>query len=157
MIKIYIEPTHHAVNRGPCYCAWLGSQTGEPIIESSTQPFLDAARVLLARGITGPAELWDSVLPYARMRGDIAALAELTVTEGDDPPRFSRWKPFAPRRVWSKTAESGEEVGWAGLQKQPLAVRCAHAAGAAAQNSGKAELRAAAKNCTTHRVGRAIN
>jgi hypothetical protein len=44
-IKIYIEPTHHAVNRGPCYRARLGSPTGELIVESSTQPFLDAARV----------------------------------------------------------------------------------------------------------------
>lgn len=124
-IKIYIEPTHHAVNRGPCYRARLNSPTGELIVESSTQPFLDAARVLLARGMTGSVEMWDSVLPYARLRGDIAALARLTVTEGDRPPTFSRWKPFAERRERSKTAESPEEVVWTGLQKRPLATQCA--------------------------------
>ena len=123
-IKIYIEPTHHAVSRGPCYRARLNSPAGELIIESSTQPFLDAARVLRARGMTGSAEMWDSVLPYARMRGDIASLAKLTVKEGDGPPRFRRWQPFAADRVWPKTAESPKEVCWVGLQKRPLATQC---------------------------------
>jgi hypothetical protein len=117
-VKIYIEPPHHANSRGPCYRAHLASSAGEILVESSTQPFLDAARVLLARGYTGTAELWDSERPYARMRGKIEQLAMLNVTEGNRPPRFNRWRPFAGVRGVSKTAESNEEVGRAGFTEK---------------------------------------
>jgi hypothetical protein len=123
-IRIYIEPLHRANSRGPCYRARLGSPTGEIIIESSTQPFFHAARVLVARGIIGGTEVWDNVLPYARMRGDITALAKLTVEEGDGPPRYRRRQPFASGRVGSKTSESPKKVALAGLQNTPLANRC---------------------------------
>jgi hypothetical protein len=110
MIKVYIE-LHGCGERGPRYAARLGTPEGELLVASSTQPFLDAARVLAARGVTGMAECWDKVQPFARMRGDIAGLAKLTVNEGErQSPRFVPWKPFAGARGPSKTVENGSGV-----------------------------------------------
>ena len=48
----------------------------------------------MARGITGLFETWREGVPYACMRGDIEAMAGLTLEESSTKtPRFKRWQP----------------------------------------------------------------
>ena len=82
-----------ANNRGALYSA---SYLGDTIVTSSSQPLLDASRILHARGLTGTLEMWDHLTPYARFRIDIAKGAELTIREGDGLPRCVKFESFAP-------------------------------------------------------------
>jgi hypothetical protein len=70
---------------------------GEVIVKSSRDPEHDAARALLARGITGRMETLGSD-GKVRMHLTIEKAAELTVTEANDRGlELRRWKasPFA--------------------------------------------------------------
>jgi hypothetical protein len=94
--RIYIQPsTDNRTglpkfgNSGPLYDASYG---GEVIVLSSHQPFLDACRVLLADGMSGPAEMWDHIRPFPRMRSTINAAAKLTVSDSEGAPRFRTYK-----------------------------------------------------------------
>ena len=94
--RIYIQPSTDSRtgrtkfgNSGSLYDAIY---EGELIVWSSHQPFLDACRVLLARGISGPAEMWDHIRPFPRMRSTIEAAAKLTVSEGKGTPRFRPYR-----------------------------------------------------------------
>lgn len=90
--RIIISDIKRAGHRGPLYRVSFG---GAVLIEGTTQPLLDAARVLHSMGLTGTLEMWDEVRRYPRMRGDIEKLAELTVREGDGKPRLQNFKSFA--------------------------------------------------------------
>lgn len=72
MYKIYIT----CIGKSNYYAATFNDET---LIERSKMPFYDGARALLAKGLTGPFEMWDHARPYARMRGIIkkAALKEI--------------------------------------------------------------------------------
>ena len=72
---------------------------GQVIVLNSTEPGLDAARLLRAKGHSGTVEIWDSVLPYCRFRTEIDKGAGLTVREGDGLPRLVKFKSFAPRHA----------------------------------------------------------
>ncbi len=94
--RIYIQPSTsrrtglaNFGKSGPLYDAIYN---GELIVWSSHQPFLDACRVLLADGITGPAEMWDHVRTFPRLRSTVEAAAKLTVSEGEGSPRFRSYK-----------------------------------------------------------------
>jgi hypothetical protein len=76
-------------NSGPLYDAFF---EGELIVWSSHQPFLDACRVLLADGMSGPAEMWDHIRPFPRMRSTIDVAAKLTVSDSEGAPRFRTYK-----------------------------------------------------------------
>jgi len=94
-----------AGKRGLLYDAEYG---GEVICSSSLTPFLDRCRVLQARGLSGPVEMWDMVRPYPRMRSTVEAAAKLTVTDAGYGPVFRKWRP--------RSAQGGqdgdlEEVG----------------------------------------------
>lgn len=80
-LRIYIELRGHGA-RGPRYQARMNKLDGMVIVESSTEPLLDAARVLLSKGVTGRLEMWDRARPFPRLCGDIEQLAKLTVSEG---------------------------------------------------------------------------
>jgi hypothetical protein len=88
---------------GPLYHVRVGSPSGPVIVEASTEPLLAGCRALLAMGITGPVELWDSVRSFPRLAGDIATLAALTVNESE--ASFRRWKPFPGVTGAPKTAK----------------------------------------------------
>jgi hypothetical protein len=88
--------------RGPLYNACF---EGEPILSGSSEPFLEACRILKARGLSGPVELWDETRPFPRMRSTIEAAAWLTVEEGDGRPRFRRWRPNPRARVGGEAVE----------------------------------------------------
>jgi hypothetical protein len=88
--RIYLKPTSLG-ERGQRYCA---INDGVTLIESSRTPEFDAARALLAKGITGQLEVWHNGAAFYAMRVDIAKAAGLTVEESDRiGPRFARWRP----------------------------------------------------------------
>jgi hypothetical protein len=111
-LKVYITNTGHGP-RGPLYSARLG-QDGEILVSGSTEPAFDAARVLVAskRDRFAVIEVWDNVMPFARMRGLLGEFARLTVSEPDngDAPRFRTYRPYRASRgcpVSARTAISG--------------------------------------------------
>lgn len=83
-----------ANNRGALYSA---SYLGDTIVTSSSQPLLDASRILHARGLSGELQMWDCDSPYPRFRTSIAKAAKLTIEEGDRLPRFVKFKSFNGR------------------------------------------------------------
>lgn len=80
-LRIYIELRGHGA-RGPRYRVRMNKPDGMVIIDATTEPLYDAARVLLSKDIIGKIEMWDRQRPYCRLRGDIETLAKLTVSEG---------------------------------------------------------------------------
>jgi hypothetical protein len=69
---------------------------GETIVAGSRGPECDAARVLLARGVTGSLVILDANTGKHRTTVSIEAAANLTVSESRrQPPRFAKWKPYA--------------------------------------------------------------
>jgi hypothetical protein len=93
--RIVIRPTLDMKGRpklsfkGPLFNA---SYEGEVIVVGSTEPCLDASRILKARGLTGRLEVWDTKLPYCRFHTDIAKAARSTIEEGDSLPRLRKYR-----------------------------------------------------------------
>lgn len=80
-LRIFIELRGYGA-KGPRYRVRKNAPDGIVIIESTTEPLYDAARFLLAKGITGKVEMWDRVRAFPRMGGDIERLATMTVSDG---------------------------------------------------------------------------
>ena len=73
---------------------------GEIIVVASRDPELDAARALLAKGITGKLTFVDATTGKPRSILDIEKAAELTVRENRrDGPRFVEWEPMTEDAV----------------------------------------------------------
>jgi hypothetical protein len=95
--RIVITPTlnkegrHKRSSKGPLFGA---SYEGQVIVIGSTEPCLDGARVLKARGLSGRLEMWDSFLPYCRFHVDIEKAAGLTIEEGDSLPRLRKYRVY---------------------------------------------------------------
>ena len=128
--RIVITPTlnregrHKRSSKGPLFDA---SYEGQVIVVGSTEPCLDAARILKAWGLSGRLEMWDTVLPYCRFRANLDKAAGLTVREGDEPPRLVKFESFTPRNALdgglasggatvSQTAETGPGESPAALE-----------------------------------------
>jgi hypothetical protein len=79
---------------------------GELIVERSLGPELDAARALLAKGITGELTMLDGKTGKPRTIIHIEKAAQLCVKEG--PLRFA---PYSGRPDRSQTAETDEPEG----------------------------------------------
>ena len=99
-VRIYTKPLlnrhggQRCGERWPLYKAYLDGPDGEVVVRATLQPLLDGARALLARGITGPAELWGAE-PYPHLSGDIEELAKLTVKETRTVgPMLRRYEAF---------------------------------------------------------------
>jgi len=91
MIKVFIERIGHGT-RGNRYRVW---HDGVVLVEHTRDPEHDAARALLALGITGAMETWHRGAPHPSMRGDIASSARLSVSETEKfGPRLVAWRPF---------------------------------------------------------------
>ena len=109
--RIYARPIirdgrHYHGGEGPMYSA---HHDGSEIVAMTRQPLLDGARVLQARGFTGPVELWDDTRPFPRMRSTVEAAAELTVQENEKTsPRFMKYRPFNATLRRSEIAGSSE-------------------------------------------------
>jgi hypothetical protein len=83
---------------------WVGGRAGyvysviyngKLLVDHSPQPEGDAARALLARGITGKLTLLDGKTGRSRLVIDIEKMAELTVEEGPHGPRFVKYRKQA--------------------------------------------------------------
>ena len=80
---------------------WVGGEAGyvysvicngELLVERSRAPECDAARALVARGITGKLSLCDGKTGKPRTMIDIERAAELTVEESGDAPRLRKYR-----------------------------------------------------------------
>jgi hypothetical protein len=98
--RIWIEPLRHPDglprynSRGQLYRARLDGPGGDVLVEQTVSPMCPSCRALMARGITGQFETWREGVPHACMRGDIEAMAGLTLEESSTKtPRFKRWQP----------------------------------------------------------------
>ena len=82
---------------------------GELIVDRSRDPECDAARALLARGITGKLTMLDGKTGRPRTIVDIEKTAKLTVEETGSVPRFRKY-----RERGGSEAHSPEEAapGW---------------------------------------------
>jgi hypothetical protein len=99
---IDIEPTTIRGERGPRYRVLYA---GKVLIEDAWCPEYDAARALLARGITGRAEVWRAGRAVSAM--DIEGAAKLTIVENTNAgPRVGPWMPFSPYSVAPPAAVS---------------------------------------------------
>ena len=80
---------------------WVGGRTGyvysvifdgKLIVDRSREPECDAARALLARGITGKLTMLDGKTGKPRTTIDIKKAAWLTVEETGNSPRFRKYR-----------------------------------------------------------------
>jgi hypothetical protein len=75
--------------------AWSVLYDGELLVSRSTTPEFDAARALLAKGITGKLTLLDGKTGRPRLTLDIERCDKLTVREDRHRgPCFVQWKPM---------------------------------------------------------------
>jgi hypothetical protein len=65
---------------------------GKLLVERSRDPECDAARALLAMGITGQLTLLDGKTGKPRIIINIEKAARLRVEEGPNGPRFVKWR-----------------------------------------------------------------
>jgi hypothetical protein len=90
MIAIFVEELPERHGR---FVARLGD--GSVVVPSSRQPFLDAARVLLAEGADPAGTLVMMRGQMQSLSAPIGAAAKLTVRETDAyGPRFAAWIPW---------------------------------------------------------------
>src|SRR5262245_28338576 len=82
---------------------------GQLLVERSRDPECDAARALLAMGITGQVTLLDGKTGKPRIIINIEKAARLRVEEGPNGPRFVKWRGTVVDR--SPTAELDEGEG----------------------------------------------
>ena len=99
---------------------WISGRTGyvyslisrgELIVDRSRDPECDAARALMAKGITGKLTLLDGKTGIPRTIIDIEKAAKLrTVEPNRGPLHFQRWKPFDTSHVDAPSPEETAPV-----------------------------------------------
>ena len=82
---------------------------GKLLVQRSRDPECDAARALVAKGITGKLTMLDGKTGKPRTVIDIERAARLTVEEGPNGPRFAKCHQTVVGR--SPTAEIDEAAG----------------------------------------------
>lgn len=108
-VRIFIE-LRGCGARGLRYRVRMNERHGLVIIESTTEPLFEAARLLLSEGIVGKIEMWDCCRTFPRMRGDIARLASMTVSEGQDGITLRRYVERIASRDFENKAPQGAET-----------------------------------------------
>jgi hypothetical protein len=88
-LVIVVEPVGHRGRFG-------ATLDGRVLVASSRTPFCDAARVLLAEGVDPATRI---VMRHAgsatgALSATVSGAAQLTVEDGDDSPRFRKWRPL---------------------------------------------------------------
>ncbi len=91
MVRVYIEPLSRPDR-------WSVSYNGVVICCSSHDPEHDAARALLALGVTGRMETWSAGRTSARVIGDIERMAGFTMVDGDQRGNTSPEMEALPKR-----------------------------------------------------------
>jgi hypothetical protein len=81
---------------------------GEVLIEDTWNPEFEGCHAIVARGFTGPFEVWRTGKAHPDMFiPDIEEGARWTVVENDkEGPAIKRWEPF-PERVQPDAVASG--------------------------------------------------
>jgi hypothetical protein len=82
---------------------------------SARQPFFEAARKLLAKGVPPETELtmWRDGEATWSLKSTVGAAAKLTVREDEKRgPEFRLYEPFSRDRISPLAAEKGSEVEW---------------------------------------------
>ena len=113
--RIYLDlPPRLRRERSPGYTARLDSPDGPVLVEDcSSGVIYAAARALLAHGMRGRVEMWDSERPYPRLSGDIEKLAKWTIREDRKTgPKLARWKPFPEARCAPKQGVTALSRWW---------------------------------------------
>ncbi|HET6926050.1 MAG TPA: hypothetical protein VFI48_04265 [Hyphomicrobiaceae bacterium] len=92
--RIVIEPTTIRGERGQRYRVRFG---GEILIEDTWNSEFEACRALVARGCTGPFEVWRVGKAHSDMLiPDVKVGARWTVLENDNVgPVIVRWRPWS--------------------------------------------------------------
>lgn len=73
---------------------------GQVLLASARDPEHEAARALLARGITGKCRTLDHLTGAHRMTLDIERAAKYSITEDDfNGLKRRKWRPFDPAKV----------------------------------------------------------
>ena len=92
MVQARIHP--HWIGGRSGY-AWSVLYEGELLVSRSTTPEFDAARALLAKGVTGKLTLLDGKTGRPRLTLDIEKCAKLTVRDDRRRgPCFVKWTPM---------------------------------------------------------------
>ena len=85
---------------------------GKLLVDRSRDPECDAARALLAKGITGKLTLLDGKTGIPRTVIDIEKAATKTVEEGPGPPRLRNYRERCGSSSLShEVGEDGQSVG----------------------------------------------
>jgi hypothetical protein len=82
----------------------------EVIVRGSRDPEHDAARALLARGITGPMTTTRANGVVCMRFASIEKTAQLTISETDEGFKVRRWEAFPRERVDARTRFSELEA-----------------------------------------------
>ena len=94
--RIIIHPayrkngTRDCVEAGPRYHSLFKNE----IICTSTEPFLDTARLLQDRGYKGNIEMWHSGSDFPSMNAPLEQAAGISVSENERTPTFVKYKSF---------------------------------------------------------------
>ncbi len=74
---------------------FVGYVCGKPVVRSSRQPFLDAARAALARGTSADEKfVMVGMDGTERLKSTVGAAAALSVRDDDKmQPHFVKWRP----------------------------------------------------------------
>jgi hypothetical protein len=92
---------------------WVGGKAGylysvifdgKLLVERSRDPQFEAARALLAQGITGKLTLLDGKTGKPRIMVDIEKAAQLRTYDDSRGIGFERWKAFQPLEVAFRSA-----------------------------------------------------
>jgi hypothetical protein len=93
---------------------WDAFVDGEPIIERSTTPFVDAARVLLRKGVDGNTDLimHHIGMGYDALRSTIGhAACQRVYDDSVGKPVFGRWREMPSDVVPPSHGEAGSDFG----------------------------------------------
>jgi len=95
--------------RGPLFEGYIGDRL---VVSGTTQPLLDAARVLLAEGTDPQTRLAmrHQGASHDALAGKIGDLAKLTVHETERGILFRRWEPSPSGRGVSRIDETQDEA-----------------------------------------------
>ena len=109
-MMIIVTPTARRPGR---YDARL--EDGCVIVQASRQPFLDAARVLINRGVdpSTTLEMWHDGAAHHALRAKLAHAAKLAVEDrirGGKPPRFVPYRAFNRAAVARKNAAKRQTI-----------------------------------------------
>lgn len=107
-VRITIEPVSTAGLAAEYRHRYRVLHDGAVLIESTWNPEYEAARALVAKGVTGQCEVWRNERPYPCGVMDIERAARLTVIETrKDGPRLAKWRPFAAETFRARSPSRG--------------------------------------------------